>query len=117
MSAPSGALLASPSTHTITIVNDDLLTVSFTTSSSSVGEAGSSTGVTLTLGTGIALPSAVSVAYSTANGSAVSGSDYRGVSGTLTFGAGSTNGATQSFSIPIYVDSVFEGTAPSGGVP
>ena len=48
--------------------------------------------MTVTLSTGIALPSAVSVNYATTNGSAVAGSDYT-VSGTLTFAAGSFAGS------------------------
>ncbi|MBI3932323.1 MAG: hypothetical protein HY317_02815 [Acidobacteria bacterium] len=54
------------------------------------------------------LGSSVTVAYATADGSAVAGADYQGTTGTLTFGAGAANGATQTISVPLLDDSLVD---------
>ncbi|SDD06159.1 Calx-beta domain-containing protein [Pedobacter soli] len=48
------------------------------------------------------------VNYATANGTAVQPGDYTATSGTVTFPAGSLNGATQTFTVPVINDNVTE---------
>ncbi len=82
-----------------------LPTVSVTSSALTTAESGSrSVSFTLTTPGGGALGCAVTASYQTTAGSAVAGADYTLTSGTLTFAAGSANGATQSISIPILTD-------------
>ena len=108
LSSPSGAWIVSPSGHSITIVEDDLPTIAFSAASSSISEAGGTATMTVTLGTAVALPSAVSVSYQTSDGSAVSGQDYVATSGAVTFSAGSTQGATRSISVSLVNNGVHE---------
>ena len=110
LSSPSGVAIVLPSAQTITIVDDDLPAISFAASTSSVSEGAGSINVTVTLTTGIALPSAVSVNYASSNGTAYATQDYTGVSGTLTFSAGSTNGATRTINVPIIQDGKYVGS-------
>ena len=51
--------------------------------------------------------SAISVDFNTSNGTAISGSDYSSTSGTLTFAPGDL---TQTVTVPIYDDGLFEGS-------
>ncbi|MCU1349228.1 MAG: retention module-containing protein, partial [Acidobacteria bacterium] len=70
----------------ITIRNDD---ASFSINDVVVNEGdGGTAHATFTVKLSVALPSPVSVAYSTVGGSAQEGSDFTGVSGTLTFAPG-----------------------------
>jgi large repetitive protein len=79
----------------------------------SIGDAavveGNSGTTTATLTVTLSPPSGLTttVAYTTADGTATAGSDYVATSGTLTFAPGVT---TQSISVPVIGDGVYEGT-------
>ena len=55
----------------------------------------------------LALSETVTVRYATSNGTATAGSDYRAISGTLTFSAGQTS---QRVSVPVLDDELDEGS-------
>ena len=91
LSSPTGGLLGSPSTATLTIVNDDNGgALSFASPNFSVAE--NATAVTITVvRSGTNLASGVTVPFGTANGSAIAPADYTARTRTLTFEAGQTS--------------------------
>jgi Calx-beta domain len=84
--------------------------MSFALASSSVGEAGGNAPIDVMLTTSDSLPSsqACSVSYATADGTATGGSDYTPASGSVSFPAGTPNGATQAINVAIMNDAVDE---------
>ena len=86
----------------ITVVDDDLATVSV--SDASVSESAGT--VTIRLNESQRSNKPVSVTYATSNGTAVAGSDYTATSGTVTFDQTMT---WKTITIPIVDDSVAEG--------
>jgi subtilisin family serine protease len=106
LSIPTGgATLGSPSSATVTIVDDDLMpTVQFSGAGSSGSEATTPASIAVTLSA--ASGQTVMVNYSTTDGTATAGLDYSSTSGTLTFNPGVK---TQTISIPILKDTVVEG--------
>lgn len=99
-----GAILGSPSSATVTIMdNDNPPTIQFSAASSSGTEAMTPAVITVTLST--ASGQTVKVNYATANGTATSGNDYTTTSGTLIFDPGVTS---QKINVPIINDSVRE---------
>ena len=103
LSSPSAeARLGSPSTATLTIVDNDR-SFAFSAASYSVSEGGGSLPVTIRRSGSTA--SADSVYFATANGTAVAGSDYTAVSQTVSFAAGE---ATKTVSVPIKDDGLLE---------
>ena len=103
-----GATLGTPSSSTVTIVNDDRGGVlQFSATSYTVTEPTSVTAtatITVTR-TGTSL-GAATVAFSTANGTATAGSDYVATATTLVFGQGETS---KTVGVPILPDGVAEG--------
>jgi hypothetical protein len=98
----SGATLGSPSSATLTIVDNDRA-VAFLSASYSVNEAGGTAAVTLTrVGSTAASDS---VYFQTSNGTATAGSDYTTVIQTVSFAAGETS---KTVSVPITDDSAVE---------
>jgi hypothetical protein len=96
LSSPStGATLTSPSTATLTIVDDDRA-VAFSTSAYSVNETGGSAAITINRSGPTSGSDTVHVA--TANGTATAGSDYTAVSQDVFFAAGETS---KTVSVPI----------------
>jgi Calx-beta domain len=95
----------SPSTATVTILDDDGPgSIDFSSASYSVVEGAGVATITVTRASN---PSLVeSVDYATADVTATAGSDYTATTGTLTFNAGEMS---KSFQIPITDDNVFEG--------
>ena len=91
---------------TITLEDDDSAEVTLAGPSSSIGE-GNSASYTVTLSTAVAKQ--VEVAWSTTAGTA-SSSDFSPASGSVTFAAGSSAGAKQSFDVAITDDDLSEGT-------
>lgn len=123
---PTGAAVGSPSTMTVTILDDESSNGNAAQSSS----AGSSSTATINGGTTIAFGATQysggeqsgsvtitvirsgqtnaqsTIEYETANGSATAGNDYTAAKGTLTFAAGET---LKTFTIPIMNNTVIEG--------
>ena len=92
LSAPStGNSLGTPSTATVTIVdNDTLPTIQFAPTTYTVSESSISVGLTVTLSR--AYQNTITVNYSTSNGTASSPSDYAAVTGgSVSFPGGSTS--------------------------
>lgn len=112
-----GAVLGSPSSSVITIVDNDPA-ISFSSTSFSSGEALGSAVITVSRQGGVTMP--VGASYSTSNGSAVAGADYTSSSGTISFAAGETS---KTFAVPIINDTAAEPdeavglslSAPTGG--
>ncbi len=87
-----GANGGTPSSHTVTILDDDPLpTVSSGDCTVAEGDAGT-TPCTPTIRLGPASGREVTVDYATASGTATAGSDFQPVSGTLTLPAGAVEG-------------------------
>jgi subtilisin family serine protease len=105
LSSPTGgATLGSPSSATVTIVDDDPMpTVQFSAASSSGSEA--TTPALIAVMLSAASGQTVTVKYATTDGTATAGSDYTSTSGTLTFNPGVT---TQAISVPVLNDTVAE---------
>jgi len=103
--------LGATDAQTVTILDDETATVSFSSPTSSVGEQSPSHSLALTLSTaGATLQVPLTVELSaTMSGLAETGSDYDFTSQSLTFGPGSTDGAMLSTSFGILDDALFEG--------
>ncbi len=104
LSSPSsGAVLGEPHAATLTIEDNDVALLAFSSATYSVGEAGPTASVTINRSRNTS--SAASVQVATANGTATAGSDYTAVSQPVNFAAGVTS---QTVSIPITDDSLIE---------
>jgi len=119
LSSPSaGTTLGSPSTATLTIVDNDRA-FAFGAAGYSVGEGAGS--ATITIKRSGSTAASDSVHFATANGTASAGSDYKSVSTTVSFASGESS---KTVSVPITSDTVLEGTetvtltlsSPSAGV-
>jgi CSLREA domain-containing protein len=120
LTAPSGATLGSPSSASVTIVdNDTLPQVRWTSATYTADE--NSGGATLMVTRSGNDSGTVVVHYSTSDGSAKAGSDYTATSGDLTFLPGGP--PEQTVTVPLINDNIPESTenftvtlsAPSGG--
>ena len=108
LSSATGAVLGSPSSATVTIVEDDVAqtgTLALSSASYSIDENGGNLTVTVNRTGGS--DGAASVSYATANGTATAPSDYTPQSGSLNWSDGDS--AAKSFTVPIVNDSTFEG--------
>jgi YD repeat-containing protein len=107
---PSGAVLGSVHSETITIADNDTPAVSWTAAAASVLENGGSISLSARIVTdeGNPLSAAATVAYATANGTAKAPGDYEARSGTFTFAEGAASGSEQSVSVPIVHDTLVE---------
>src|SRR5207247_8669608 len=79
-----------------------------TPSSVSEGAGSLSIQVRMTTADGQPLQMAAQASYATANGTATAGADYTATSGTVQFAPGAANGATQTISIPILNDTIWD---------
>jgi len=112
LSSPSNSTLGSPSSATVTIVDNDAIpSVGFNTDYYVVDENGGSVTVNVALSSAQQVP--ITVSYSTIDGAAVAGIDYSAVSGSLTFAAGVTS---QTISVPIIDKGDFSGDLPDFAV-
>jgi hypothetical protein len=123
LSNATGATVATPSTITVTITDDDpppaAGSLQFSASTYSITEAGGSATISVTRSGGSA--GAVSVQYQTANGTATAPADYTASSGTLSWIDGET--ASKTFTVPIANDTAAESSetvnlslsSPAGG--
>jgi uncharacterized repeat protein (TIGR01451 family) len=104
LSAPVSGTLGSPSSATLTINDNDAApSIAFDSATYSADEGAGSTTMTVTLSN----PSVftVTVDYATGDGTATAGTDYTGISGTLTFEPGSTS---DTFDVAIFEDTTDE---------
>jgi GrpB-like predicted nucleotidyltransferase (UPF0157 family) len=120
LSAPSSATLGTPSTATVTIIDNDALPQVKWTSVTYSADENSGNAALMVRRTGNDAGNVV-VHYSTADGTAKAGSDYMATSGDLTFLAGGP--LEQTVNIPLINDNIPESTEdftvtlsqPSGG--
>lgn len=121
LSNATGATLGTPTSATVTILNDDGPgTLQFSPASYTAAEDGSGTATITVTRTG-GTTGAVGVSYATSNGTATAGSDYTATSGTLSWGDG-VSGA-QTFTVAIIDDTDVEAaetvnltlSSPTGG--
>jgi len=86
------------------------VTVSFSLPGTQVPEAGVNATIAVAVSTsnGTATTAPLTVNFTTVDGTATSSQDYTTTSGTLTFPAGTVNGATQNIVVPITSDTVDE---------
>lgn len=97
LASSSGAILGTPTTTTLTILDDESApTLRFASSTSSVSEGAGSSPIGLTLAPASSGP--VTVAYRIIGGNATPGDDYSAQAGSLTIPAG-TSAATIPFSV------------------
>jgi hypothetical protein len=106
LSDPStGTAVGSPSTLTVTIVDNDVAgSIQFLDSDFTVDETAGTVSLTLVRSGGVA--SGASVDYETSDASAKEPGDYAETTGTVTFGAGQT---LRSITVPIVDDGFVEG--------
>ena len=105
LSNPSSATLGSPSTATVTVIDNNALPlVQFSATNYNVNEGDGTVTVTVTKTGNTAVPAAVN--YATSDGTATAPSDYTTTSGTLTFAPTETS---KTFTVPIIQDTVYEG--------
>jgi hypothetical protein len=104
LSNPTNAILGATNPATLTIVDDDVPEVQFSSPNYNAVENQTTATITTTLSTASALT--VTVTYSTSNGTAIAGSDYVPVSGTLTFNPGVI---TRTFTVTIINNAGNEG--------
>lgn len=106
MSNPTGATLGTPTTHTVTITNDDALpTLSIADVTVAEGTAAGTANVTLTITQSLQSGVGTTVNYATSNGTASQPADYTSTTGTATIGSG---GTTTTITVPIVRDSLDE---------
>lgn len=105
LSNPSGATLGSPSTATVTIIDNDVAPlVQFSAANYDVNEGAGTVTVTVTKTGNTTLPATVN--YATSDGTATAPADYTSTAGTLTFAPGDTS---KTFTVPIAQDTIYEG--------
>jgi uncharacterized protein YcfL len=101
---PVNASLGSPSTSTLSIVdNDGVPTVQFGAANFSINEGDGNAMIEVTLSNPSSDP--VTVAYISSDGTAVAGLDYTAVNDTLTFSPGHVS---ETFAVPILQDDLYE---------
>ena len=108
LASPLNAALATHSSATVTLTNDDAAAIQPTLAISGTRVNEGQSGVTsasLTVSLSAAASQPVSVNYSIVNGTALAGSDYQASSGTLSFAPGQTS---QTISIPVIGDTTVE---------
>ena len=98
-----GLLISQPIRTQAVDITPPLPTVGFSQATSSIGEAGSTAVITVTVSDEHRFP--IRVAYVTSNGTATADSDYTPISGTLTF---PPDQLSQTISIPILNDTLDE---------
>jgi hypothetical protein len=103
LSVPANGVLGTPVTATLSILDNDVPTVQFSTSNYSVDESNSPSTITATLSAASGFT--VTVGYATSNITALAGSDYVTATGTMTFTAGVT---TTTFTVQILNDALDE---------
>ena len=103
LSTPVNAGLGTPNPATLTIVDDDVPVVDFSSKTYSVDEGAGTATITVTLD--IAAWQQVTVKYTTIDGTAVEPGDYTAISGTLTFAPGDRN---KTFNVTINEDTLDE---------
>jgi hypothetical protein len=101
--ATGGAVLGTPKTATVTILDDEV-SVQFSSATYSVSEAGPL--ATITLVRSGPVMGAFTVDYATSNGTATAGLDYTAKTGTVSFASGVLS---QTFTVPILNDAFVEG--------
>jgi Calx-beta domain-containing protein len=97
-----GATLTTPNAAVLTIVDDEVV-LQFSAATYAIVE--NTANATLTVVRSGPTAAAVSVNYSMSDGSATAGSDYKTVSGTLSFAAGVTS---KTFVVPVLTDTIDE---------
>ncbi|MDP7016307.1 MAG: Calx-beta domain-containing protein, partial [Pirellulaceae bacterium] len=103
--------VVAPNTHVVTILDDDLPTVSFQAANSSAGESGGTHTITVLLSspTGATLTQPLSVdVVDAGGGSAATPDDYVFATQTVTFPIGAGDGATATVNVTIADDSLLE---------
>jgi urease beta subunit len=100
----SGGATLGRTQATVTILNDDLPSLSIGNVSPTEGNAGT-TQASFSVYLSAASSQPVTVSYATADGTATAGSDYAATSGTLTFAPGQTS---QTIAVPVCGDTVDE---------
>jgi len=106
LSSPAGGAMLGASTHTVSILDNDVPgAVSFSAGASNIREGKGDAILTVTRSNGAW--GVASVNYGTANGTALAGSDYAATSGTLIWANGDS--ASKTINIPIFNDDVREG--------
>lgn len=106
LSAPTGAVIGSPGTATVSINGDAPAgTIALAASSASVAQSAGS--VTISVNRTSGSNGAVTVSYATSDGTAVAGSDYTAASGTLSWASG--DATAKSFTVPISQATAFSG--------
>ncbi|NQT73899.1 MAG: hypothetical protein HQ553_14215 [Chloroflexi bacterium] len=103
LSNAANANLGTPSTATLTILDDDAPDVVFSSVTYNVAE-GTPTATITTILSGTSAAT-ITVNYVTSDGTAIAGSDYTATSGTSSFAAGDTS---KTFTIPIIDDITVE---------
>lgn len=102
LSEPTGVVLGT-STATL-VIHDSVTTISYAAGGYLSWEGSGQAVIEVALSR--PSPEAMTVNYSTTDGTASAGSDYTGVSGTLTFAPGETS---KTFTVPVAADSLLEG--------
>lgn len=87
----SASRLGSPSSATVTIIDNDARTFQFSSSNVTVANSSGAVNVTVTFSRAGDPNGIYTVDFATADGSAIAGRDYTATSGTLTFGPGETS--------------------------
>ncbi|WP_421939882.1 Calx-beta domain-containing protein [Pedobacter sp.] len=105
-STNNSAITVNNTPASIDIIDDDAATVAL--NNVTVNESAGTATFTVTLTGNV--QNTFSVNYASANGTALAGSDYTATTGVVTFPAGSVNGATQTFTVPILNDNIAEPT-------
>jgi hypothetical protein len=104
LSSPVDATIGT-GTNAVTVTDDDVSSVGFTTSTTSVSETNGP--VTLTVTRSGATNTTVTIDFTTTNGTALAGSDYAATNGTFTFNPGET---TNTITIELTDNATQEGS-------